>query len=154
MQLHWDGDKQRTISSVEELDAALDELAAQQDSIPLPYAVDLSEDSDDAPVLTTVTGPKTVPVSWMVPYKTELISKGDTDEIEPWLEFNWNGEYGDMEAWKLVPAEQAREAARKFFLNGGQCPDNIRWATDEERERLFRASVPPEVEKIPGLDDE
>lgn len=154
MQLRWDGDKQRVISTVEELDAALDELAAQQHVIPLPYAIDLSEDSDDAPVLTTVTGPKRVPVSWSLPYKAERISKGNIDEIEPWLEFNWNGEYGDMEAWTLIPADQAREAARQFFLNGGQCPDNIRWATEEEQKQFFEARQPAEPEKVPGLNDE
>jgi Immunity protein Imm1 len=152
MQLHWDGDKQRTISSVEELEVALDELATQQHSIPLPYAWGLSDDSDGAPILTAVAGPERVPVSWLLPHKMERISKGDTDDIEPWLEFNWNGEYGDTEAWTLIPADQAREAARRFFLTDGQCPDNIRWATSEERKKLFQDSLPAVPEKIPGLD--
>jgi hypothetical protein len=143
---------------VGELDAVLDEIAEQSNIESLPYAVVISElkggRGKESACLTLVVGSPQVPVTWSLPLREERISRGASDGIEPWLEFDWGGEFGDKEAWTLIPAVQAREAARKFFLAGGVCPDNIRWATDEERRRLFRASLPVVREKIPGLDDE
>jgi hypothetical protein len=158
MTLQWGRDSKRRVSTVEELDAALDKIVDLSDAASLPYAVVISElkgeRGNESSCLTIVVGPSRVPVSWSLPLREERISKGESDDTEPWLEFNWGGEYGDTEAWTLVPAEQAREAARRFFLTSGQCPDNLRWATSEERKRLFRASLPAVREKIPGLDDE
>jgi hypothetical protein len=54
-----------------------------------------------------------------------------TQDTEPELEFFYGGQESYAPAWSLVPAEQAREAARQFLASSGQRPAAITWRTGE-----------------------
>lgn len=132
MLVQWDVDDERQAATVEEMDALLDELDAASRERPLPYAVTVwtgpEADGRDGPALTFVVGTDTSPVQWSSPgppYGRASWNGGSDDE--PYFVANFGGQWSELDAWMPIPIADAREAARRFFATGGQCPDNITW---------------------------
>lgn len=135
MLVQWGRNKPRVVATVADLDALLDELDAESREQVLPYAVSLwtgpHSDGDAGYALTLVVGTTTSPVQWTAPrppYSRASWNGGRDDE--PYFPANYGGERSELEAWMPVSTADAREAARRFFASGGQCPDNLRWHTE------------------------
>lgn len=132
MLVQWDEEERRTVETTEALDTLLDELDAESREQPLPYAVTVwtgpHADGDHGYALTFVVGTTTSPVQWSAPGPpySRASWNGGTDE-EPYFVANYGGQWSELDAWMPVPIRDAREAARRFFASGGQCPDNLTW---------------------------
>lgn len=132
MLVQWDVEEERDVGTVAELDALLDELDAASRARPLPYAVTIwtgpDDDGRDGPSLTLVVGTDTSPVDWTTPDPPygRASWNGGTDD-EPYFVANYGGQWSELDAWMPIPIADAREAARRFFTSGGQCPDNLTW---------------------------
>ena len=81
------------------------------------------------PELCLTVGTGQSPVFWDEPGQPELLSQGTAQDAEPELEFFYGGQESYAPAWSLIPAEQAREAARQFIVSDGKRPANITWRT-------------------------
>lgn len=116
---------ERWVTTVDEVDAFLDELTTTADANGIPTGAILSlEPGSEDPALMVIVGADRVPLYWL---PTDSLSRGDeTEDQAPTFEFLMGG-HGEFPAWSLIPLEQAREAARRFLTSGGQCPDNITW---------------------------
>lgn len=132
MLVQWDRHGPTGVDTVEELDALLDRLDAESREQPLLYAVSLwtgpRQPDDKGLALTLVVGAETSPVEWTSPEPPygRASWNGGTDEDPPFVA-SYGGQWSELDAWMPVPIADAREAARRFFTNGGQCPDNLRW---------------------------
>lgn len=132
MLVQWDEEERRTVETVEALDALLDELDAESREQPLPYAVTVwtgrGANGDKGYALTFAVGTETSPVQWTAPGPpySRASWNGGTDD-DPLFATNWGGQLSELDAWMPVPIADAREAARRFFASGGQCPNNLRW---------------------------
>jgi hypothetical protein len=137
MLVQWDEEDRREIGTIEELDALLDELDATSREEPLPYAVTLwtgyRANGDKGMALTLVVGTESSPVEWTAPEPPYARASwnGGTAE-EPYFVANWGGQWSELDAWMPVPIADAREAARRFFGDGGACPDNVTWYPEPE----------------------
>ena len=132
MLVQWDRHEPRDVGTVEQLDTLLNELDAESRSQVLPYAVSLwtgpHADGESGYALTLVVGTETSPVQWTAPGPpySRASWNGGTDE-EPYFTANYGGERSDLDAWMSIPIADAREAARRFFVSGGNCPANLTW---------------------------
>lgn len=132
MLVQWDAEDEREASTVEEMDAILNELDAISRERPLPYAVTIwsgpEPDGRDGPSLTLTVGTEMSPVEWATPDPPDSCASwnGSTEE-EPYFVNDFGGQWSEVDAWMPIPIADAREAARRFFTTGGQCPDNITW---------------------------
>ena len=82
------------------------------------------------PVLFLTVGTDQTPVYWIEADGREHTSKNASDD-EPEFEYLYGGQESYAPAWSLIPANQAREAARQFLATGGQRPGNITWRADD-----------------------
>lgn len=132
MLVQWDEERRREVGTVEDLDALLDELDAASRGEPLPYAVTIwtgrRANGDKGFALTFVVGTETSPVQWTAPEPpySRASWNGGTEE-DPRFVANYGGEWSELDAWMPVAIADAREAAHRFFTNGGQCPGNLTW---------------------------
>lgn len=85
------------------------------------------------PELILVIGADDTPVSWYDPTGREHTGQGPRHVQQPepreFFEFFYGGQESYAPESSLIPATQAREAARRFMASGGQRPDNITWQT-------------------------
>jgi Immunity protein Imm1 len=123
-------DADRIVTTLDELDAALDELDRVARREGPRYAFISFDDDTELNLLSLGVGADRVPVSH---------TDERCDGSEPWdVQSCGDGaasgctEWGYMDSWNkvanrlLVPAPQAREAARRWFENGAR-PDNVTW---------------------------
>jgi hypothetical protein len=94
----------------------------------------IADDPGDGPrpVLFFTAGAKETPLYWIEPDGTEYTSTGPSADDEPEFEYSYGGQESYAPAWSLIPADQAREAARQFLATGGQRPGNITWQPPAE----------------------
>lgn len=131
----WDPNEQCAVTTVDELDALLDELDARSSSreLPrLPYAVTIGTgphpDGDSGYTLTFIVGTGTSPVEWSAPEPPHTCASwnGATDGDRV-VATDYAGELTEFHGWMPVPMADVREGARRFLTTGGQRPDNITW---------------------------
>lgn len=141
-------DRKQPVHTTAELDELIDSIHTAADT-DCPSAVQLyagdrypenahwkaetwvPEDPGDGPqpVLFFTAGAKETPVYWIGPDGTEHTSTGTTQADEPELEYLYGGQESYAPAWSLIPAGQAREAARQFLKDHGKRPLGITWHT-------------------------
>jgi hypothetical protein len=120
----------RVVMTLDELDAALDELdlAARRDGP--RYAFISFDDETELNMLGLGVGADQVPLShtderpdgstpWDVQSCGDLAAAG-------WSEWGYTDSCSKVANCALVPAPQAREAARRWFQDGMR-PDNVTW---------------------------
>jgi hypothetical protein len=140
-------DQQQHIITAEELDALIDRLHSQATADHYPQHVliypgdrypeaahgeadrRIPDDPGDGPrpELVFTIGADHSPVYWYEPDGREHTSQGPAEGDEPEFEYFCGGQQSYAPAWSLIPAAQAREAARQFVTSGGQRPGNITW---------------------------
>lgn len=121
-------------STADELDAWLDGIHAEVSRWPVAVYVGIAEaDGDEGtPALGIALGRKMSALTW----RRDLPGPdGDWSETE--ILWSWNGtsattpvlatNHGDDPAWKLIPIDVARQAAREFFTSGSLRPLGVQW---------------------------
>lgn len=129
-----------TAATAAELDARLDDIAAQAATWPLPVTVGIAPPPDDeaAPALSIVLGRDNSAVNydrdlpgpdrdWS--QSEDLWSWNGTDTEDPPFNIAYSGTPLSLPAWAVIPADHARQAAREFFTTGGKRPAVITWRT-------------------------
>jgi Immunity protein Imm1 len=129
------GDPDQIVTTPAELDAALDQLDSEARRDGQRYAFISLDDETGLDMLSIGVGADLVPLSH---------TDERPDGTKPWdvqsrgdRTASGSSEWGYMNTWNevpnrlLVPADSAREAARRWFQTG-QRPDNITWATWDE----------------------
>lgn len=126
--LMWGQEDHADISSVEELDRALDQLTIESERIGMPTGVQLQIDGGAA--MSIVVGREESHVEFYSPTARPpaVGCRGpwQGEEGDELLVFNFGGEYTEIEKRYSVPVAQAREAIRIFFTTGLR-PENIAW---------------------------
>lgn len=127
-----------TAETAGDLDARLDAIHAQAATWPMPVYVAIAPASDHegAPGLSIAIGRD----QSVLQYERDLPSPdGGWSQTE--LLWSWNGTSdqetgltiakgpspGTEPGWRVIPATDAREAARQFITTGGKLPDCITW---------------------------
>jgi Immunity protein Imm1 len=145
------GQRSRQVHDAATLDTLLDQLHQQAAAARHPHATviyagnhyprpahargdtPIPADPGDGPQpeLTLVVGATDTPLYWDGPDGSQQVSVGPRLVTQPEPEYFFEFYYGGQESYatesSLIPATQARQAARLFLTNGGQQPDNITW---------------------------
>jgi len=125
------GDADRVVSTPAELDSALDALDAVAREEGPRFAFMSFDDETELNILSVGVGADQVPLSHTderpngsKPWDVE--SRGDVT-ASGWSEWGHMNSCATIPNRFLVPAADAREAARRWF-EAGQRPDNVIWA--------------------------
>jgi hypothetical protein len=124
------GDADRVVSTPAELDAALDALDALARGDGPRYAFVSFDDETELNILSIGVGADFVPLGhtderpasskpWDVQSRGDVTASG-------WSEWGYMNTWNEIPNRFLVPAPDAREAARRWF-EAGQRPDNVVW---------------------------
>jgi hypothetical protein len=133
----WDGPSARQpdrgnevlVSTVDQLDRALDRVAAQANAEKLPYAVQVHRSEAPGSIMIGIGHPQRSFIDWLMPKGHR--EYGYVEGVAAWSEpigFDVYGEWHEHEPEqvRVVPAT-AREAAREY-VRTGQRPTCVDWA--------------------------
>ncbi|WP_020576960.1 Imm1 family immunity protein [Actinopolymorpha alba] len=122
---YGDGPAQTEVSTVDELDHALDEVNREAEQDQVPYAVYVFTPAAwDGPVLALGVGRD---FSFLNFDNAHVVGDLDSDKPTEW----WYGnDWGHRPPGRGIPVETAREAAREF-VRTGQRPTNVEWIEAE-----------------------
>jgi hypothetical protein len=123
-------------TTVSQFDTWLDRIHMEASDWPVAVYVGIAEaDGDEStPALGIALGRDTSALTWRRDLpgpegdwsETEVLwSWNDSDVSSPVLATN----HGDDPAWKIIPIDVARQAAREFFSDPSRPPHGIRWQT-------------------------
>jgi hypothetical protein len=118
--------ERRTVSSLTEIDDALDEIEQHAEKTEPPIA-DLSNPEGDT--LSIGLGRSQSMLSWISrsldpPYFASK-GQGSTGEAD-YVVFYAGGQWSEFPSSNLISKESAREAVREFFVTG-RLPTNVEW---------------------------
>jgi len=122
--LIWDEDNRAEVRSVEELDLLVDRLTVEaRESVPFAVELHVGERTS----MFIVVGWKESHMEFYSPaYRPYLWSCRDLWDDDEHVEFFYRGHHSGVPRRYTVPADEAREAMRRFFHTGAR-PDNVAW---------------------------
>lgn len=127
--LEWNEDQQVEVHSLDELEHLIDELSRQAQG-ELPFSVELYGNVDTC--LSIAVGGEISHMEFYSAKSRPLVvgCRGPWNEDEL-VVFLHRGHYSEIPKKFCVSMANAREALRRYFLNGEK-PDNVAWNDDIE----------------------
>lgn len=133
--LYWGRGNQRTVTTIEDLDQVLDEIAGQRGKGGVPFMVDVlpavdADDPTELPGLQLGIGHPDRAFVFYTDPDVSLLGYGHEPDLAEWdtdLSFDYGGTVTDYEPYKTrVTPTTVREAAREY-VRTGQRPTCVTW---------------------------
>jgi hypothetical protein len=123
--IKWERNKSQVVYTLQDLEKLLEQLTLEAVQNADPIAIQIKANPDTALLISVGRAESHVAFYATSARPLIVVCRGpwDTDEL---IEFNQMDEPSSVKKRYCVPAKDAREAVRRYFITGAR-PDNIEW---------------------------